>query len=273
MECLYINLDGAQARRSALEENFEACKGPGWTLRRMRAVEVGDIAQSLPPGRIREVEKAVYLSHTKAVQETLAAPGHALIIEDDALFGPESCERIASACAAFPEDAWDILFTDVGFVEPHVMARFFSIRRELSKKREEMLIPLREFAFIGCTSYVVNRRFRKRWLELLRAQSPLDMPIDLYARAQVSAGNVRAFVTFPFVTSLTAEGDRSQYQPGDGAVTDTVWNAFRRFCWLHRDIDVALAPVERLGEDFADPEARAFAKLLGAALSDRMVFK
>jgi len=273
MECLYINLDGAHARRAALEANFEACKGPGWSLRRMRAVEVGDIAQHLPPGRIREVEKAVYLSHARAVEETLDAAGHALIIEDDALFGPESCERIASACAAFPEDAWDILFTDVTLVEAHAMTRFFSIRRELAKTGEEMLIPLREFAFTGATSYVVNRRFRASWLALLRAQSPLDMPIDLYMRAQVMAGNVRAFVTFPFVTTLTAEGDLSQYQPGDGAVTDTVWNAFRRFCWLHRDIDAALAPVARLGEDFTDPEARAFAKLLGAALSDRMVIK
>jgi GR25 family glycosyltransferase involved in LPS biosynthesis len=273
MECLYINLDGAHVRRAALEANFAACKGPGWSLKRMRAVEVGDIARNLPPGRIRDVEKAVYLSHTRAVETTLPATGHALIVEDDALFGPESCERIDSACAAFPEDAWDMLFTDITFVEAHVMTRFFSIRRELAKSGEEMLIPLREFAFTGASSYVVNRRFRERWLELLRAQAPLDMPIDLYMRAQVQAGNVRAFVTFPFVTSLTAEGDLSQYQPGDAAVTDTVWNAFRRFCWLHRDIGAALAPVERLGEDFTDPEARAFATLLGAALSDKMVFK
>jgi GR25 family glycosyltransferase involved in LPS biosynthesis len=273
MECVYINLDGEDARRAALEANFSAHQPPGWTLTRLRAATPADAAKIALPGRVREVEKAVYLSHLQALEQTLAAPGHVLILEDDALFGPQSCERIASACAAFPEQDWDMIFTDVTLVDPYAMTRFFSMRRELARSGREMLVPLREFTFAGTTSYVVNRRFRARWLAMLRAQSPLDLPLDLYMRSKVAGGEVRAYVTFPFVTSLSSFGDASQHQPRESETADLVWNAFRRLTWLHRDIDAAIAPLRRLEADFVDPEARAFTALLGAALSDRFVVK
>lgn len=275
MQCVYINLDGQTERRAQLEANFEACRRPGWRLTRIPAVDAAQAAALALPGSLRDVEKAVVMSHRKAIAQQISHDGHTLILEDDALFGPESCERIESAAGAFPEDSWDMLFTDVTLVEPYAMTRFFSLRRELVQREEEMLVPLREFRFVGCSSYLVNRRYKQRWLDLLQAQAPLDQPIDLYLRDLINSGEIRAFVTFPFVTSLSAAADRSQSQANTGGaeITDAVWNAFRRFCWLHRDIDAAMAPVRALPADFADPEAQAFAQLLAAALSDKFVYK
>jgi GR25 family glycosyltransferase involved in LPS biosynthesis len=273
MECVYLNMDHQVARRKLLEDNFAACKLPDWHLTRIPAVGIDEVARQGIPGRLREIEKAVILSHCKALAHVMLDPGHTLILEDDALLGPLSCERIQSAAGVFPEEAWDLILTDVSIVEAHAMVRLFSVHRELAKSGEEMLIPLRDFFFSGTSSFLVNRRFKSRMLQLLRSQPSMDLPIDLFLRELIAKGEVRAFFTFPFVTSLSGFGDDSQTQLKDTEVTDMVWNTFRRFMWLHRDIDSAIAPVEQLGADFVDAETQAFIKLVGAALSTRLAYK
>ena len=273
MECVYINLDGQAERRAFLESNFAAHNSAGWPLARISAVGSEEVRQLGLPGRLRDPEKGALLSHRKALTQVLPGAGHALILEDDVLFGPDSCERIQSAAGTLDDAAWDMIFTDVSVVEPDAMARLFSLRRQLMRAKKEMLLPLRDIPFCGSSAYLVHQRFKPRLQELLLRQASLDWPIDLHLRRLIHEGEIRAFVTFPFVTSLSRFADQSQSQLQDGAVTDTVWNAFRRFIWLHRDIDAALAPLEALGADFADPEARAFAGLMAAALSENMVFK
>jgi GR25 family glycosyltransferase involved in LPS biosynthesis len=273
MECVYLNMDHQVARRQLLEDNFAACRLPDWHLTRIPAVGIDEAARQAIPGRLREVEKAVILSHCKALGHVMLDPGHTLILEDDVLLGPLSCERIQSAAVALPEDAWDLILTDVSIVEAHAMVRLFSVRRELVKTGEELLLPLRDFFFTGTPSYLVNRRFKSRMLQLLRGQASMDVPIDLFLRDLIVKGEVRAFFTFPFVTSLSDFGDDSQTQLKDTEITDMVWNAFRRFMWLHRDIDSAIAPVEQLGADFVDAETQAFIKLVGAALSSKLAYK
>lgn len=273
MECAYINLDGQAERRAAFEANFAQYKAPDWNLTRIAAVDGAQVLREAIPGKLRDTQKAVHFSHRKALTHLLAAPGHVLVFEDDALLGPQSAERIASAAVTLDHGAWDMIFTDISVPDAHMMARLFLLRRELAVSNEEMLLPLVEFAFSGTSCYLVHERFKPRLLELLQWNRVLDVPFDLSLREMMFRGDIRAFVTFPFVTSLSPLGDRSDNQLGTTAVTDTVWNAFRRMMWLHRDIDAAVAPVERLGTDFLDAETRAFLKVFGAAMSDKLLYK
>src|SRR5262245_55728131 len=99
MECFFINLENQAERRDFLRDNFARHKAQGWFLNRIAAVGVDQLARSPVPGLIRETEKACFLSHKLALRESLEAPGHALILEDDALFGPSSCGAIDNAIA------------------------------------------------------------------------------------------------------------------------------------------------------------------------------
>lgn len=273
MECAYINLDGQTARRNSFEANFAQYKAPDWNLTRISAVDSAQVTRDAIPGQLRNTQKAVHYSHRKALTHLLSASGHVLVFEDDAMLGPGSAGRIAGAARALDEGAWDMILTDITIAEPAMMAHFFMLRRELARTGEERLLPLIDFAFAGASCYLVHERFKPRLLELLQWNRVLDVPFDLTLREMMIRRDIRAFFTFPFVTTLSPLGDASDNQLESTALTDTVWNAFRRMMWLHRDIDAAVAPLERLSTGFVDPEAQAFLKVFAAAMSDQLLYK
>jgi hypothetical protein len=51
---------------------------------------------------------------------------------------------------------------------------------------------------------------------------------------------------------------------------DRVFNTFRRFIWLDRDLSAAENGMEILGADFADEESAAFGRIMGAAFSNKI---
>ena len=106
MECFFINIKNQEARRDFLVRNFAQHKTAGWYLNRVEAIDLAYLAQAPTAGSIRETEKGCFLSHKRALQDAMEAPGHALILEDDALFGPTSCRAIDNALASTSEDAW-----------------------------------------------------------------------------------------------------------------------------------------------------------------------
>src|SRR4051812_24662137 len=99
MECFFINLDSQVERRRYLEASFNACKAPGWFLTRVKAIDAAYLASQPAQGKMRNPEKGCFLSHRLAIETSLEAPGHALILEDDAMFGPSSCASIDGAIA------------------------------------------------------------------------------------------------------------------------------------------------------------------------------
>jgi GR25 family glycosyltransferase involved in LPS biosynthesis len=262
MECFYINLAGQTQRRDFLQSSFNTHKKPGWFLTRIQAVDAAQVQQAQVPGRIRDGEKGCFLSHRQAIEASLEAPGHALILEDDAMFGPGSCARIASALAAMGEGNWDLLFTDLIIPHPPLMAAMLHMRRELGEG-EQRLLDLNELNYCGATAYVVHENFKQRLLDLMGERS-LDTPYDLHLRSKVQAGGARAFAAFPFPTSLSPLADQSQLQGGEGI--DFYWNVFRRFIWADRDLGQVDASLQQAG-DRMDPESAVFARIAGNALS------
>lgn len=268
MECIYINLDAQEARKRFLEENFAANRIDGWRLTRLPATDTAQIRRENVKGILREAEKACFFSHRKAVRLGLGMPGHVMILEDDALFGPQSCDSIQGAIDTFPENEWDLLFTDVIVLHVHLMARFLSLRRELAQTGEQMLINLNEIPFTGCTAYVVNRNFKQQLSGLLEESAELNVPIDLYLRDLIYKSKIRAKVTFPFVTSISNLAEQSQSTPKNpDDLSDVALNAFRRFIWLHRDLDQAMERVGKIDPALIDAETHAFSKIAMAALS------
>lgn len=261
MECFFINLGGATERREFLQGNFARHKAPGWYLTRVEAIGLPQLAARPAPGRIEEKEKGCFLSHRLAIEQSLEAPGHALIMEDDAMFGPHSCLAIESAVASVAEDAWDLMFTDLAVVYPPMMAALLQNRRTLGEGGQ-ILLNLGELAYAGATAYVVNSRFKTRLLELLGGPT-LDIPYDLCLRDLIDRGLARGLLTFPFATTLSHFADHSQI--GHNDTLGLMWNAFRRFIWVDRDLAEVDAAVRGLGTAMVDEESAVFARIIATA--------
>jgi len=264
MECFYINLEAEEKRRRLLQGNFDQYKDRGWFLTRVAAVDGRRLAARPVQGRIGDAEKGRFLSHRRAIEASLEAPGHALIVEDDVMFGPSSCVRIDGAIGQRPDSDWDLLFTDVVIPHPPLMAALLHMRRQLGDKGGQMLLNVNDLNYCGATAYVVNAGFKSRLLDLLAINS-LDTPYDLFLRGIISQGFVRASVVFPFATSISYLVDCPQLQSGERI--DLFWNAFRRMIWADRDLEQVAASIRSLGDEMMDPESAVFAQIVGNALS------
>jgi len=257
MQCFFINLDSRQDRRDFLEANFAANQLPGWRLERIAAFDGAHVEKKKIPGILSAAEKACFLSHVKALERSQSDPHHTMILEDDAMFGKDSCASIEGALGVFPEADWDIIFTDVIILHAHLMVRLLSLRRELGETGEQQLLNLADLPFTGATAYVVNSRAKVRLLNLLAEADDLNIAYDLYLRKLISEAKIRAFVTFPFVTTISSFAEVSDIQSSDTALTDAA----------------ALDPLKAVRADFVDAESAAIARLVELVLSPKFVGK
>lgn len=272
MDILYINLDRQRDRRSFLESNFQSVKAAHWRLHRVEAVDAAFAATHAVRGRLRDAEKACYLSHIKAIETAREIPGPVMIVEDDVLFGKGSFAAIEALLAATPEEAWDLIFTDVAIGSVHSMIDLFALRRKYQDTGPK-LINLTNLLFSGAAAYIINHDAKHKLLDLLPRNGPFEIAYDLLLRMLVHEKRLRASVIFPFATTLSPFAENSGIQGKQDEITDTVLNAFRRLMWLERDIDAAMAVLDRTGAGRDDPETLAFSNLLGAFLSPSFVTK
>jgi GR25 family glycosyltransferase involved in LPS biosynthesis len=271
MDCIYINLDEQAARRQSLESNFhQVC--PDWHINRVPAVSATQIECEGIPGKLRNNEKACFLSHVKALEFALTLPDHVLIAEDDILFGETSAALIERAIATLSAD-WDIVFTDVCITGVHAMIELFQLRRMLTAQNGFRLVNLKGVSFAAATSYVVNTKSKLKIRDLLLTHRPLDTPLDLFIRQLVNEESLNACVLFPFATSLSDHADASQVQVGDGRLTDLVWNSFRRAMWIQRDLDRVELTLKAIQPRIYEKGSAVLSKIVGALLSGNLTPK
>ena len=265
MDIFYINLADQTDRRRNLESNLQASNDLQWSLHRVDAISSQAVANQIR-GRLRDSEKACFQSHIKAIEMAKQSAGHALIAEDDILFGTRSFQVIEDALAFIPEDSWDVIFTDVCVTNTHAMIDLLLLRRRASGDTSFKLINLNRLPFAGATAYIVNRKSKDKILDLLPHGGPLEIPYDVYLQQVIHNNKLRGFVTFPFATALSPQAENSQIQQSY-SVQEGAMNAFRRLMWLERDIDTAVETIDRVRAATEDAETAAFLKILAIFLS------
>lgn len=271
MECLYINLSEAQNRKQFLEKTFQRYAASGWQFTRIAAVDKHSVADKKVQGRLSLAEKACFLSHQKALEHSLEKPGATLILEDDVVFGPNTCQLI-NAFISTTKNPWDIIFTDICIPDIKVMLDFLLLRKQLTQQKKLTLLNLSRLNFAGASAYIVNGSSKAKLLSLLSNQS-LDIPYDLLLRKWIVEKKINALVIFPFVTSLSGFADSSQIQPNATQISDNVWNAFRRLMWFDRDCAQACHNLETIAADFYDEESLAFSKIIATMVSPHLKVK
>src|SRR5512137_1677464 len=96
----YINLEREKERRVNIEKNLEQWSTPDFAVRRIAAIDGRESAGIQVPGKIRDTEKACFLSHKKALEASLGDDQDALILEDDAVFGPSTSKLLLRLAAS-----------------------------------------------------------------------------------------------------------------------------------------------------------------------------
>jgi GR25 family glycosyltransferase involved in LPS biosynthesis len=268
MKCILISLESQPARRERVEANFRAIDHAGWEMTYLKAVDAEQVAKSAVQGRLAPAEKGCFLSHLVAMQSTRESTEPILLVEDDVLFGARSFSAIDAALQSAAHTEWDILFTDVCVPSVHAMVNLYWLRRQLTVANETKLVPLSSVPFAGSTAYLVNGKSKDKLIGLLTENAALDVPYDLTLRRLVQQSRLTGFVIFPFPTTLSSLADVSQIQRNQATkVADMAWNAFRRLVWAERSVEDATANLDRISDDFFDPECKAFTRILSCMLS------
>lgn len=231
MECHYINLDDAVARRSALEANFAQYRRAGWELKRFAALDEAAAERKAIPGRRSWREKGCFLSHLSVIESQPDGRSF-MVLEDDAHFGSASMEVIEGLLAQNSSAQWDLLFTDISPLGLDTMMMLALNRGHLMEKRMVIPLDLSRMSFIGATAYVVNGASRRKLLAYLEAGIPVDTEYDVYLNRGMLNGELKAAALFPFVTTLSQHSTDTQIQSPDTTTTNRARAVFRRMMWL-----------------------------------------
>ena len=277
MRCFYINLDAATQRRRSLEENFAQTRKEDWSLTRIAAIDAAYVEANAIGGSSTAPEKACFLSHGKALRESMNDDEAAFILEDDAILGRDTC-NIVEQLPSFAKDlAWDIGLTDA--VVPNVgdMCGLVSMRHELADKMEIRLINLKAFSFGGSTAYIVKGASKKKLLDLIDSQVDINEPYDLFLRRKINDGELSGLLCFPFVTSTSELSQLSSIQSGNddkpsGKKADFIWGLFRKLTWIERDMERHRNALATIDQSLSDEE-RAFGVLWAAQAAKGFEFK
>jgi GR25 family glycosyltransferase involved in LPS biosynthesis len=255
VEGVFINLDRAAGRRAAMERQLSDIRLP-YPIERFAGID-GSLQPGCPDG-LRPGQYGCWLSHLGMLERSSRSERHLHVIEDDAL--------LSRKLAALPElvealdlgSSWDILYLDATLVELEDMYRMFDWVQQARAKGLAHLhrIPS-EFTVYGTHSYVVNSSRKKYVHDFLRSYLDAGVPIDNVFASGIQKGELKAFLTAPFLTS----GD-------DGSLVSTVgyegeggflaWLLFRRLCFFDLSDEAAArlaARVADLTRDLARHEA------------------
>ena len=265
MKAFFINLETAKQRRVFLEENFKRHAPADWRLERFPALDTQVVAQRQILSPLRPTEVACALSHFALIRAQRALTEPFLILEDDALFGPHSCNTLQDSVEWLNRhEEWDILFPDLCIAQIGIMADLLALRRQFMQEGRTHLLNPRGWAFSSATSYILHPRAIPKIL----SSEPRDwnVPYDLLLRNLVQSGRLHARCIFPFALSLEETSNASTITPGEETRTGHIWYLFRRMIWRDGDYEPHLAEIEALSQGLS-AETWAYARLW-AAMAD-----
>jgi GR25 family glycosyltransferase involved in LPS biosynthesis len=266
MYCCYINLAGRADRRNRIEQNFLEHAPPGWQLKRIEAVDTSLVRERAVKGKIRDAEKACFLSHAFTLGTHRQSEEPILILEDDAQFGPQSGLAIEAAVQRADQlGPWDVLYTDIIPPLPETMSQLARLRNQWQGLGPPELLDLQSVCFAGATAYVIHPRAIGRLFDYLNSLEELNAPYDLFLRHLIHQGRIRAWAAFPFPTTVHTHLGGSSIQLVSDERANVAWDSFRRLMWLHRDEADKSQDAEKIALHFRQATADHLANVIQAA--------
>lgn len=272
MDCYYINLASETEKRAQLEKNFSEHNTLNWTLQRFEAIDRAYVRKNQISGNLSDAEKGCFLSHLQVLKQNLASDHHIFIMEDDIVFSSKTAALINRVTNADQLD-WDIIYTDICVPDIGFMMHLHKLKNECRKNDQLQIIDLKNHNFASAAAYIINKNSIKKVSALLDSLPELDIPIDIAYRNLVHSGQLKGFVAFPFLTSLSSLSENSQVQPKLHAYTEIVWHSFRKMIWIDGSAKSIKKNLEILEKGNLDEEAKALALIFSGFLASDFVSK
>jgi GR25 family glycosyltransferase involved in LPS biosynthesis len=268
----YINLARNATRRESLVRHLEE-RGVAARYRRFEAVDghavAGEHQMALDPGNV-----GCWLSHLQLLNANCGTDRHLHVIEDDAFFARAAASGFEAALKAADAGAagWDLLFTEVFFApEVSVFRRLDEGMKRYERDGTLSVLPLQRIAFAGTSSYFVNRQSVGKVADILEENRQAARPIDLFLRQAVAGRRLRAYVTVPFLTTLSPDNVESDIRSQVDR-SRRVLDVCRRCSFVDADLRALHAELLDLTRGAAvPPRAGIFLHALSFWLSDQFV--
>ena len=269
----FINLDRNETRRRSLAKHLEEI-GAASRYRRIEAVDGRAVAPhyqtELDPGSL-----GCWLSHVKTAEANRGAKNHLHIIEDDTIFGRNVVNMfdglLESADAKL--SGWDLIFTDLYLVpgDARTFRELSGRMRQYQQSKTRGLLDLQHASFSAMSSYFVNSQSIDRFIRLVSGRETAGVPIDLYVRGLVNQKLLKAYLTVPFLTSISSDSLQSDIR-GEMELSRAVFDTFRRSFFQDADVHELAVEMRKLIEGIApSPLEMIYLDALLFTLSDRYV--
>jgi GR25 family glycosyltransferase involved in LPS biosynthesis len=272
MNCYYINLLSETEKRAQLEKNFAQHNTLNWSLQRFEAIDRAYVRENQISGNLSEAEKGCFLSHLQVLKQNLSGDRHIFIMEDDIVFSSKTAALINRITSADQLD-WDIIYTDICVPDIGFMLHLHTLKMDCRKNDKLQIIDLKNHNFASAAAYIVNKKSVEKIAKLLDLLPELNIPIDIAYRNLVHSAQLKGFVAFPFLTSLSSLSENSQVQPKRHAYTEVVWHSFRKMIWIDGSAKSIKKNLEILEKGNLDEEAKALALIFSGFLANDFVSK
>lgn len=243
---VFINLPENERRRTALLSNLSAAGISTWyahfpaTDGRTAAASV---STKLSPGAL-----GLWLTHEKIAEKFGDGSEHLHILEDDVVVAGEAKSLLPMALQNADQNLgdWDLIFTET-FVPFELFETYRKMMQTFDAKRRFSYLDLASCYASCMTSFFLNRKSIGKYASLIKGKWTAGLPIDLYVRRLLRTKELRAFVTVPFLTSISAENNQSDIR-GPLDASRQVCDVFRRGFFVDADVNGLLAEMRRLTE-------------------------
>jgi len=280
IDAYYINLATAHDRRARLEQSFrDSGFSSNWTLSRFEALTPASqqVMEREGTGCATEKVKANYLSHIECLRLSKQTDNHALIVEDDTIFCDKTEQLLNNVIASLPEDSWDLIFTDIYVSDALVMPKLLKTRDKCLKTGQIVITNAAawEGSWGGAASYLVNRNAKDKIADLLD-MDPLQNAYDMVVRHFVSHQALRAIIVYPFLTTISAEADKSLVRDAGADPAELIlYHYFRKLVWIGAEnnpesVAQMSAEIKELTDRWLTHRMKDEAVALGAILAPLM---
>ncbi len=262
----YINMAASGERRAQMEAQFERL-GCADRYTRFNAVDGRSVVSG--QSSLSAAELGCFMSHYHCIVEG-GGERHIHVIEDDVVFSAQTVPLLTLTTDEVM-DQCDILFTDI-FVPLNMGAIFnlmeyyrasgvIAARHVAPDQRAPaaiMYANIRPIEFAGATSYVVNRNSRHKIRRLLDREMSqgISQPIDMTIRKLANTGELTAFCTLPFLTSIRPDSiyNTTMAERGQDKASEMAFFLLRSYFFVGKDEAYLKATVDELASGLADPD-------------------
>jgi GR25 family glycosyltransferase involved in LPS biosynthesis len=253
----YINLERSKGRDASMRAHLDL-RGLLDSYERFPAVDGAAVYEEydtpLSPGAL-----GCWLSHLEILKRSAGRDKHLHIMEDDTVIHERFFEILFASGQLDQNANWDLMFTDT-FCLPTYKG-FRALNTLCSHAKSSGAVSFVELDrqnfnfFISTSSYIVNKASIGKYATLLGEGWKKKAAIDNYTSDLILRGELKAYITVPFVSTLSPESMTSTiselgHTPSIGSTRLHMMSLHRMGYYLGADVKALLGQLRDVQHGF-----------------------